>query len=253
MYIDTHSHLYDEQLIADADLIPRAIRAGVTKMFMPNCNSETIVPMLEIADKWPENCMPMMGLHPCDVKQNYQEELAVVADWLATRKFFAVGEIGLDYYWDTSHKSEQLSAFELQIDLALKYDLPIVIHSRESTPDCIEMVRRKQNGQLKGIFHCFSGTAEEANEIITLGFYLGIGGVVTYKKSTLPEILKEISLSHIVLETDAPYLAPVPYRGKRNESSYIPTIAAQVALIKNCSIGEVAFATTSNAMRIFHY
>ena len=251
MFTDSHTHLYDEQLVIDDAQIERAINAGVTKMYMPNCDSSTIKGMLELADKWPVNCMSMMGLHPCYVKKNYKEELALVTAWLEKRKFYAVGEIGLDYYWDLTFKNEQIAAFEYQTDLALQYNLPIVIHSRESTPDCIDIVRKKQNGQLKGIFHCFSGTIEEANQIIALGFYLGIGGVVTYKKSTLPDIIKEISLEHLVLETDAPYLAPVPYRGKRNESAYIPVIAEKIAEIKNITVSEVAATTTANTEKVF--
>ena len=251
MFIDSHTHLYDEQLTADAGNTQRAIDAGVSKMYMPNCDSTTIDGMLQMADTFPENCFPMMGLHPCYVKENYQQELATVADWLAKRKFYAVGEIGLDYYWDITFKAQQIEAFETQIVLALQYDLPIVIHSRESTQACIDIVRSKQNGKLKGIFHCFSGTLDEANQIVALGLYLGIGGVVTYKKSTLPDIIKEIPLQHIVLETDAPYLAPVPYRGKRNESSYIPVIAQKIADIKEIAVEEVADITTSNAAHIF--
>lgn len=251
MFTDSHTHLYDEQLNVDDTQIDRALQAGVTKMYMPNCDSGTVDGMLQLADKWPGNCFPMMGLHPCYVKEHYKDELALVADGLANRKFYAVGEIGLDYHWDLTFKTEQIEAFEYQIDLALKYDLPIVIHSRESTADCIEIVRKKQNRKLRGIFHCFSGTLEEAQAIVALGFYLGIGGVVTYKKSTLPDIVKSISLSHIVLETDAPYLAPVPYRGKRNESSYIPVIAAKVADVLGCSVEEVARVTTENCGKVF--
>lgn len=251
MYIDTHTHLYDEKLIADENQVQRAIDAGVSMMYMPNCDSSTINGMLVLADKWPHNCLPMMGLHPCYVKENYKEELAIMADWLQKRKFYAVGEIGLDYYWDMTFKTQQVEAFEAQIDLALQYDLPIVIHSRESTADCIDIVRKKQNGSLKGIFHCFSGTLDEARQIADLGLYLGIGGVITYTKGTLPQIVDTMPLSSIVLETDAPYLAPIPYRGKRNESSYIPIIAQKIAQIKNITVEEVASVTTSNAGWIF--
>ena len=251
IFTDSHTHLYDERLIADDNQVQRAIDAGVTKMYMPNCDNTTIAGMLYLADKWPANCMPMMGLHPCYVKADYKDELAIVADWLQKRKFYAVGEIGLDYYWDMTFKKEQTEAFETQIDLALQYDLPIVIHSRESTQDCIDIVRKKQNGKLRGIFHCFSGTMEEALQIIELDFYLGIGGGLTYKKGPLPDIIKEMPLAHIILETDAPYLAPVPYRGKRNESSYIPIIAQKIAEIKNIPIEEVATVTTSNAEKVF--
>ena len=251
MYTDTHTHLYDEQLITDEGQIQRAIDAGVTKMYMPNCDSTTIAGMLDLTDQWPTYCFPMMGLHPCYVKANYEDELAIVKEWLTKRNFYAIGEIGLDYHWDLTFKNEQIKAFEQQIDLALAHNLPIVIHSRESTPDCIAIVRKKQKGNLRGIFHCFSGTLEEARQIADLGLYLGIGGSATYKKSTIPEIITEIPLANIVLETDAPYLAPLPYRGKRNESSYIPLIAQKVAEIKNCTIEEVAEATTANAEKVF--
>lgn len=250
MFIDTHTHLYDEQLVGDNN-IKKAIEEGVGKMYMPNCDSSTIAGMLQIADSWPQNCFPMMGLHPCYVKENYLDELAVVEQWLAERKFYAVGEIGLDYYWDLTFKEQQIIAFNRQIDLALQYNIPVVIHSRESTTDCISLVKAKQNGKLKGIFHCFSGTIEEARQIVDLGFYLGIGGVVTYKKSTLPDIVASIPLQNIVLETDAPYLAPVPYRGKCNQSSYIPIIAAKIAEIKGIDIQDVATITTNNAEMVF--
>lgn len=251
-FIDTHTHLYEEQLNADeAEMIQRAIDAGVTKMYMPNCDSTTIEGMMQIAAAKPVNCIPMMGLHPCYVKDNYADELAIVKEWLAKEKFAAVGEIGLDYYWDLTHVAQQKHAFAQQIDMALQYDIPIVIHSRESTQDCIDIVRSNQNGMLGGIFHCFSGTLEEARQIVDLGMYLGIGGVVTFKKSTLPDIIKEIGIEHIVLETDAPYLAPMPYRGKRNESSYIPLIAEKVADVLNVNIAVVAEATTRNAEKIF--
>lgn len=249
MFTDTHTHLYDEQL--NNEDIQRAIDAGVTKMYIPNCDSTTIDGMMRITSEWPHSCYPMMGLHPCYVKDNYKDELDIVAKKLAEGKFYAVGEIGLDYYWDKTYTEQQKEAFALQTDWALQYQIPIVIHSRESTADCIDMVRTKQNGNLKGIFHCFSGTIEEAKQIVGLGLYLGIGGVVTFKKSTLPDIVKEIGLEHIVLETDAPYLAPVPYRGKRNESSYIPLVAAKIAEILDTDIITIANATTQNAEKVF--
>lgn len=252
MFIDTHTHLYEEQLSADEhDMIQRAIDAGVTRMFMPNCDSTTIDSMLRIAATWKDNCFPMMGLHPCYVKDNYLTELAIVKKHLQENKYYAVGEIGLDYYWDMTHAQQQVIAFEQQIDWALQYKLPIVIHSRESTRDCIDIVRKKQDGTLSGIFHCFSGTLEEAKQIIDLGLYLGIGGVVTYKKSSLPDIIKAIGLQNIVLETDAPYLAPAPYRGKRNESSYIPHIAEKLAEVLATDIHTIASITTQNAEKIF--
>lgn len=252
MYIDTHTHLYDEQLMQEEEaMIQRALDAGVTRMYMPNCDSSTINGMMHLADKYPAHCLPMMGLHPCYVKENYQEELSVVEQWLAKRKFAAVGEIGLDYYWDKTHVQQQKTAFEQQMDWALQYDIPIVIHSRESTQDCIDIVRSKQNGKLKGIFHCFSGNLQEAQQVIDLGFYLGIGGVVTFKKAGLAEIVAQLPLDNIVLETDAPYLAPVPYRGKRNESSYIPLVANKIAELKHMDVALVASITTANAEKVF--
>jgi TatD DNase family protein len=193
----------------------------------------------------------MMGLHPCYVKEHFEAELAIVAQHLAQGGFAAVGEIGLDYYWDRNYDDIQQTAFERQIDLALQYSLPVVIHSRESNRECIDTVKRKQDGRLKGIFHCFSGSLEQAQEIVSLGLYLGIGGVVTYKNSHLPEVLKAIGPGQIVLETDAPYLAPVPYRGKRNESSYIPIIATRIADLLEIPVTELAAITTANTRKIF--
>lgn len=251
-FIDTHTHLYDEQFDADrAAIIEKAIAAGVSKMYLPNCDSTTIEPMMSMAKQWPEHCFPMMGVHPCYIKENYKEELSLAESWLSKANFSAIGEIGLDYYWDTTFVPQQKEAFNLQMDWALDLGLPIVIHTRESLQDGIDMVKAKQSGQLKGIFHCFGGTPEEAKQIIDLGFYLGIGGVSTFKKSTLPEVLENISLEYLVIETDAPYLAPVPYRGKRNESSYIPLIGTKIAEIKNCSVEKVAEITTKNAELIF--
>lgn len=251
-FIDTHVHLYDEQFDSDREeMISKAIDAGVGKMYMPNCDSTTIDGMLRIEETWRDHCFPMMGLHPVYVKDNNEEELAIVRGWLEKREFSAIGEIGLDKYWDLTWLKQQEMAFARQIDWALEFDLPIVIHSRESTSDCIRIVREKQHGSLKGIFHCFSGTSDEAKQITDLGLLLGIGGVVTFKKSTLPDIVKETALQHIVLETDAPYLAPMPYRGKRNESSYIPLIAQRIADIKEVALSEVAEITTRNAEKLF--
>lgn len=254
MYIDTHAHLYDERFQSDrAAMMRRCLDAGVNKIFLPNCDQHTIPGMLALEDEYPEVCSSMMGLHPCYVKADYEEELAIVASWLAKRKFSAIGEIGLDYYWDKTFLNEQKDTFRRQINWALDYELAIVIHSRESTQDCIDLVREQQNGRLNGIFHCYSGTLAEAKEILDLGFKLGIGGVVTYKNSGLREVLKDIPLEYLVLETDAPYLSPVPYRGKRNESSYIPDIAAHIAELKNCSVEQVAEMTTANAEKIFRW
>ena len=253
MFIDTHTHLYDDRLdIAAQDkMIQRAVDAGVHQMYMPNCDQHTISGMMRIAKDWTDHCFPMMGLHPCYVKENVAEELAIVKDWLAKERFSAVGEIGLDYHWDKTYIQQQKEAFALQIDWALEYNLPIVIHSRESTQDCIDIVKEKQNGKLRGIFHCFSGTAEQAVEIMFLGgFKLGIGGVVTYKNSGLDELIRAVPLDNIVLETDAPYLSPVPHRGKPNESGSLPLIAQKIAGLLQISVEEVAEMTTNNAYKL---
>ncbi len=251
IFTDTHTHLYDERLAQDENQVQRAIDAGVTRMYMPNCNSETIPGMLQLADMYPGHCLPMMGLHPCYVKEGYRRELEIVEEHLNAGKYHAVGEIGLDYYWDLAFKSQQIEAYEFQVRLALKHQLPIVVHSRESTQDCIDVARRNQDGSLRGIFHCFSGTLAEARQIIDMGLLLGIGGVVTYSKGTLPDLVKEVPLECMVLETDAPYLSPVPHRGKRNESSYIPIIASKIAELKGLPIEEVARVTTENAAKVF--
>ncbi|HLK29604.1 MAG TPA: TatD family hydrolase [Puia sp.] len=249
---DTHCHLYSKEFEGDIEqVIQRAEVAGVEKFYLPAIDSSTLQAMLGIETKFPGKCFAMAGLHPCSVKENFKEELKIVEELLQKRKFAAVGEIGLDFYWDRNFDQNQFEAFHLQIEWALHYDLPIVIHSRESMRQSIDVVKTHQNGKLGGIFHCFSGNADEAKEIIDLGFYLGIGGVLTYKKSTLPEALKDIDLSHLVLETDAPYLSPVPFRGKRNESSYIIYVAQKLAEVKNVSVEEVAVVTTANAEKIF--
>lgn len=253
MFIDTHAHLYLEEFNEDREAVmQRAMDSGVKKIFLPNIDSGTIHAMLDMEKKFPKQAFAMMGLHPGSVNGTVEEELKRVKEWLSKRKFVAVGEIGLDFYWDTTFKEQQLQAFSAQIDLALQYDLPIVIHSRNAMAECIEMVQGKQNGKLKGIFHCFSGTVTEAKKIVALGFYLGIGGVITFKKSTLPEVLKRIDLERLVLETDSPYLTPVPHRGKRNESSYIPFIAEKVAEIKGVSVDVVAGITSSNARILYN-
>ena len=251
-FIDTHTHLYLEEFKSDIDtVIEQASLNNIDKFFLPNIDSSAIEDMFLLEQKFPGKCYPMMGLHPCYVKENYQSELNIVEEWLAKRSFAAIGEIGLDYYWDTTFKEEQMHCFTTQMQWALKYDLPIVIHSRNATPETIEAVKPFAAMGLKGIFHCFGGSVAEANAIINLRFLLGIGGVCTYKKAGLDEVLQHIDLQHIVLETDSPYLTPVPYRGKRNESAYIKIIAQRVAEIKACSLDEVAKVTTENALKTF--
>jgi len=249
--IDTHCHLYLEEFSNDLEqVIKRAESEGVTKFFMPAIDSSQISNLFETEKRFKGKCIPMMGLHPCSVKENYQVELRMVQDWLEKRPFAAVGEIGLDYYWDLSFQSQQVEAFEFQIKLAIRHGLPIVIHSRNSLDDCISLVGQYK-GQLTGIYHCFSGSLQQAQAIIDLGFYLGIGGVLTYRNAGLAEVVKEIPLENIVLETDSPYLTPVPFRGKRNESSYLKYVVLKLAEVKGISVEDVAKETTVNAGKIF--
>jgi len=207
--------------------------------------------MFNLEEKYPGQCIAMMGLHPCYVKENYQDELALVQHWLTKRKFAAVGEIGLDFYWDKTFATEQYEAFRTQMEWAIENNLPIAIHTRNAMQETINIVREYVPKGIRGIFHCFSGSYESAREIINAGFYLGIGGVLTYKNAGLAEVLSKIDLQHLVLETDAPYLTPVPFRGKRNESSYLKYVVAKLAAVKNCSEEEVAAITTENAEKIF--
>lgn len=251
-YIDTHCHLNAEEFQADIDeVIVRAKKIGVERFYMPSVDASAIPSMLELEAKYPGVCISMMGLHPCYVKENYKEELDTVDEWLAKRKFAAVGEIGLDFYWDTTFAKEQYESFEHQIHKAIDYALPIVIHSRNAMEETIAVVEKYVSKGLHGIFHCFSGDAIQAKKVVDLGFLLGIGGVITYKKSGLAEAIADIPLEKIVLETDAPYLAPVPYRGKRNESAYLDEIAQKIAEVKQVDKAEVAMITTQNALAIF--
>ena len=232
-------------------MIERALSSGVSKFYLPAIDSEVIADMLALEAKYPEVCIPMMGLHPCYVKENYQQELAIAEEWLDKRPFVAIGEIGLDFYWDKIFVKEQYEAFTLQMQWALDKNLPIVIHTRNAMDETIESVKPFAEKGLKGIFHCFSGNAKAASQIVNMGFLLGIGGVVTYKNSGLAEALENIGVEHMVLETDAPYLSPVPFRGKRNESSYLQNIVAKLAETKKLPITEVAAITTANAQKIF--
>ena len=208
--------------------------------------------MLELENDFPGQCIAMMGLHPCSVKDDYEEQLEVVRDWLAVRKFVAIGEIGLDFYWDLTHTEQQYDAFRRQLNWSLEYQVPVAIHSRESLKQCINVVSETGNGNIRGIFHCFGGTTNEAREIIELGMYLGVGGVLTFKNSGLGEVIKKVGLDRVVLETDAPYLAPVPFRGKRNEPAYLSYVAESMAKITGKDIEEIAALTTRNAYDVFH-
>ena len=252
MFVDTHTHLYSEEFKTDIDeALQKAIDAGIEKFFLPNIDSSSVAGMHALCEKYPQHCFPMMGLHPCSVKENYKEELAIAYNYLQQKKYVAIGEIGIDLYWDKTFYTQQVEVFETQINWALEFKLPIVIHCRNSFDEIFEVLTRFKKLP-KGIFHCFSGNAEQAQKVIDgANFKLGIGGVITFKNSGLDKAIENIDLKHLVLETDSPYLAPVPYRGKRNESSYIPLIAAKVAEVKKCSLLEVAAATTANAKEIF--
>ena len=251
--IDTHCHLYLNEFDSDrAEVISRAKNVGVSKFYLPCIDSKVINDMLKMEMEYKEECFAMMGLHPCSVNETYQAELKIVEEWLQKRKFVAIGEIGLDFYWDKTFNREQYVAFDRQMEWALQYKLPIVIHTRQAMQQTIDAVRPFAKKGLTGIFHCFGDTIEAAQQIIEMGFLLGIGGVVTYKNAGLGLILEKIDLEHMVLETDAPYLSPVPYRGKRNESSYLLPVAQRLADIKNVSIEQVAMITTHNAEKIFN-
>ncbi len=249
---DTHCHLYGEEFADDIEnVIKSAGVEGVTKFYLPGLDSSAIGAMVALEIKFPNKCIAMIGLHPCYVKENYLKELELVNDWLSKRKFAAIGEIGLDFYWDKTFLQQQEEAFRLQMEWAIAYNYPIVIHTRNAMQQTIALVKEYVPKGIRGIFHCFSGNETDANEIINAGFYLGIGGVITYKNAGLAEVIEKIGLQHLVLETDAPYLTPVPFRGKRNESSYLKYIAAKLAAIKQVSIEEVAMVTTANAEKIF--
>jgi TatD DNase family protein len=252
LFVDTHAHLYSRQFEADRDLIlDRMVGSGVGKALLPNIDLESIPVMHALCDSRPEVCIPMMGLHPCHVGEDWVEVLQVMDDWLDRRPYAAVGEIGLDAYWDKSTLPRQEEAFRVQIRWANARGLPIVIHSRETMDDCIRIVEEERSAGLGGVFHCFTGTAGQAEQIIAMGFFLGIGGVYTYKNSGLTAALSAIPMEWLVLETDAPYLAPVPHRGKRNESAFIPLIATRLAEDRGLGVEEVARMTTANARRLF--
>lgn len=249
---DTHIHLYSEEYKEDAELLMKsAAIMGVRKFFMPNIDSTSIAGMLEMEKNFPGICVPMMGLHPCSVKENWKDEMTLVEEWLSKRTFVAVGEIGIDLYWDKTFIEEQKSAFRIQVELANQYKLPIVIHTRESFDETYELLREVKKEAPYGIFHCFTGTIDQAKKAIDRGFYLGIGGVATFKNGGLDKVLSEIDLKHIVLETDGPFLAPVPYRGKRNEPAYILKVAEKISEIKGISLEEVAKVTYQNTINLF--
>lgn len=255
--IDTHTHLYLPEFDADRDaMLQRSHQAGLKCMLLPNIESTSIDSLHALVDDKASRCMPMMGLHPVSVKENWKQELEIVKDWLfgSKRKYYGVGEIGLDYYWDKTFIAEQKAALRKQLEWAALLDLPFSMHTREATDDCIDIVTdvKQKHPNLRGVFHCFGGSFEQANKIVALNCMLGIGGVVTYKKSGLDLVLQHVSLEHVVLETDAPYLSPVPFRGKRNEPSYLKHVVDKLAGVYQKTAAEIEAQTDANASRMFN-
>ena len=249
---DTHTHLYSDEFDQDRDeMMQRALMAGVTRFFIPAIDSAYTTAMYDLEQKYPENIFLMTGVHPTHVKENYEQELQHVEEELAKRTFYAIGEIGIDLYWDKTHLKEQQQAFKRQIQLAKKHQLPIVIHCRDAFDEVFAVLEEEKSADLFGIFHCFSGTYEQALKALSYNMKLGIGGVVTFKNGKIDQFLHQIDLKHIVLETDAPYLAPVPYRGKRNESSYLINVIDKLSQIYGVSGEEIANITTENSKAIF--
>ena len=252
MIIDTHSHIYLPEFDTDrAEMVIRAGNEGVSLILMPAIDNQTHSIMFGVEHNFSGICRAMMGLHPCSVKEGCQEELKIVQEHFKRREFVAVGETGLDFYWDRTFIKQQYESFQIQIELALHYDVPVVIHSRDSIDECIKVIGNNQTGKLKGVFHCFSGNIEQAKQIIELGFYLGIGGVITFKNSGLDRVMADVDMTNVILETDAPYLAPVPFRGKRNECSYLKYVVEKLSEIKNISKNEIERVTTDNARKLF--
>ena len=252
-FIDTHSHLYLPEFDKNRDeVINRAIREGIEKICLPNIDTRSVKPMMDLVNKYPDFCFPMIGLHPTSVRKNYRDVLKKVQEYLLKENFIAIGEIGIDLYWDNTYIKEQKKAFREQIGLAIDNHLPVVIHIRESFDDVFQILDDFKPDYPKGIFHSFTGNLYQANRAIAMGFKLGIGGIVTFKNSGLDKVVKDIDPKHIVLETDSPYLAPVPKRGKRNESSYLVFTAQKIAELHNITIEKIAEITTQNAIKIFN-
>ena len=250
--IDTHAHIYSEEFHADRiDMINRCREVGLSNIYMPNVDHTSVDGMLELELKYPDLCIPMMGLHPCYVKKDFEKELYLVEDWLNKRSFSAIGEIGTDLYWDKTFWEQQQEAFKIQVGWAKKFKRSIVIHCRESIDETIALLEPLIEPGLKGVFHCFSGTLQQAEKIVSMGFYLGYGGVATFKNGGQDKVIPHIDMDSIVLETDSPYLAPVPHRGKRNEPAYIQLVAKRVAELKGVSVEEVEKKTSENAIHLF--
>lgn len=251
--IDTHTHLYLNNFDADRnEVIQNAIDNGVETMLLPAIDSTTFNSMMELSKVFTDNCIPMIGLHPTSVKDNYEQEIELVENELTSGGYIAVGEIGIDLYWDKSHFDQQKDAFRKQLRLAKKHKLPVAIHTRDSFNEIYPIIKEESTDDLKGVFHCFTGSDSEAKKIIDIGFMMGIGGIITFKNSGLAEVVKTIPVKHLLLETDAPFLTPVPYRGKRNQSAYLTFIASKFAEVKNTGIEQIADITTRNAVELFN-
>lgn len=252
MYIDTHSHIYLPEFDEDRkEVVERALNLNVSKIVLPNVDSTTIEPMNNLVDEFPESCFPLIGLHPTSVKHDYKTQLQLIEQELPKRTYYGIGEIGIDLYWDKTYKKEQMLAFANQIEIANANNLPIVIHARNSLNEIFEVLADFEQQMPCGIFHCFPGNFQQAEKAIQYGFHIGIGGIVTFKNAGLDKLVEKLPLHRIVLETDSPYLAPVPYRGKRNESAYIQIIAKKIAEIKRVPLSEVEVITTQNAQQVF--
>ena len=250
--IDTHAHIYLKEFDNDlSEVMERSIKLGVKKVLLPNVDIHSITPMLKVEENYPNLCHAMIGLHPCYVKEDYQQQLVIIENWLEKRAFIAVGEIGLDFYWDKTYKNQQFEAVYHQCELALKYDIPVVFHCRNAIDEMIEIISEFEEKNLRGVFHCFTGTEKQAQKITDKGFYLGIGGVITFKNSGLDKIVPFIDKTKIILETDSPYLSPAPHRGKRNEPSYLSLIAMKIGNILGMSLLEIDELSTHNANNLF--
>jgi TatD DNase family protein len=253
MLIDTHSHIYSTDFNADIDeVITRAYANDVRKIILPNIDSSSVKNMLDLTDTYPHICFPLMGLHPTSVTHDYQEELQVVEYWLKKRKFYGIGEIGIDLYWDTSFLEEQIHAFRYQLNLAKQYRLPVVVHVRDSFDEVYTVIKEEKDENLNGVFHSFTGTIEQAQLVTGLGFKIGVGGIVTFKNSGLDNVIGQVAPSDLILETDSPYLTPTPHRGNRNESSFLIYVAQKVAELHGLTTGEIAQITTENARKLFN-
>jgi TatD DNase family protein len=251
-WTDTHCHLYLPEFENDRSVVVSlALARGVHRIILPNIDSNSIGSMLRLEEAYPGQCFAAMGLHPCSVKENFEEELRLVEEWLHRRPFVAIGEMGTDRYWDTSFWEQQVEAFKVQASWAKKLHLPLIIHCRESMDETIDLLEQLQDGSLQGVFHCFNGSVEQAARIEALGFYVGLGGVTTFKKAGMERVVPQLNPARILLETDAPYLSPVPYRGKRNEPAYIPLIAQRVAELLGCSLEQLSAQTEKNVQRLF--